>query len=160
MDSSTVVAVATVAAAVGQVVAATAVVITILLISRQIRNSVQELRVNSFHGDVANAIALNSLFISDPGFADVYLRAQRDPSSLSPGDALRWHLFLMAVFRHYDNLYSQFRAGTLDPELWQGWERTFLTWLKEHQWVNWFERNSQNFSPPLGVLVNKLRQKL
>ena len=157
MESSTVITVATTAAAVGQVVAAIAVIITIVLVSRQLRLSARELRTSSFHGDVANAIALNSLFIADAEFTELYLRAQRDPGSLSRIDALRWHLYLIAVFRHYDSLYSQFRAGTLDRELWIEWEHTFATWLQDHNWLPWFDNNAQKFSSSLGALVQRLR---
>jgi len=156
MDLSSMTAIASVMAAVGQVVAAAAVIVTILLVTRQLRHSMRELRTASFHGDVANVIAINSLFISNPEFSDLYLKAQRDLSTLSSNDRLRLHLFFMTVFRHYDNLYSQYRTGTLDAELWSGWERTFLRWLTDHQWKSWFDENSQYFSSPLAALVQKL----
>lgn len=42
----------------------------------------------------------------------------RNLMALSPEDRRRFNAYNSARFRHYDNLYYQYRAGTLEESLW------------------------------------------
>ena len=142
-------------AANGQIVSTGAVVITVIYIARQFRDTIKANRTSAFNGDVANVISLNSLFITNPEFAELYLMSRISPDTL---DELRVHLFMMAVFRHYDNVYVQYRIGAIDAELWTGWESTFKVWLSENAWRSWYADNSFHFSRALSELVERFQR--
>lgn len=62
---------------------------------------------------------------------------------------------MLTVVRHWDNLYFQFRHGTLDGEMWDIYERTLLHWLAHPAWYAWFCANAENCSVSLQKLVRQ-----
>ena len=63
---------------------------------------------------------------------------------------------MLAAFRHYDNLYYQYRLGALEPGLWKAYQATLIGWLKNPGWRAWFAANSAGFSEPLQALCRDL----
>jgi hypothetical protein len=153
MDVTMVSTWATVAAAIGQVAAAIAVVITVAYLARQLRVNTQAVRVASYQGDVTNSISLTGAVYLHPEFADFFFRAQRDPSSLTPVEAVRWHCFMLAIFRHYEGLLLQHREGAIDADLWRGYDGALVSWLRSPGWAQWFEANAASFSTTLQTVV-------
>lgn len=153
MDFAAVSTWATVAAAAAQIAAAVAVAVTVLYLARQIRVNTQAVRVASYQGDITNSISLTGAVFLHQEFADFFFRAQRDPSTLTPVEAIRWHCFMLSVFRHYEGLLLQFREGAIDADLWRGYEGALVNWLRSPGWAQWFERNAESFSTALQVLV-------
>lgn len=160
MDLMSVSAWAAVAAAIGQIAAAIAVVITVLYLARQIRVNTQAVRVASYQGDVTNSISLTGAVFLHPEFADFFFRAQRDPTALTAVESVRWHCFMLSVFRHYEGLLLQSREGTIDADLWRGYEGALSNWLRGPGWSEWFHKNAGSFSTALQNLVREHVQRI
>ena len=75
--------------------------------------------------------------------------AEKDPSSLTPEEMLRWNAYMTAVYRHFGNLVYQYRVGALDQEMWESYESTLETHLRVPSWGAWFEENKVLFSASL-----------
>ncbi|MGH7926803.1 MAG: hypothetical protein ACREQV_03305 [Candidatus Binatia bacterium] len=75
------------------------------------------------------------------------------PDSVAPAEKLRFHTLLLTAFRHWDNLYYQFRCGTLDTEMWQSYNYTMTLWLANEARRVWFRDNAECFSEHLRDLV-------
>ncbi len=149
MDPVILSAYVSVAAAVGQIA-------SILYLARQLKQSTQALCVATYQGDVENSIAILSPFYSSVEAGDLQLRAHQDPKSLSPAEALRWDNYMLCAIRQFDSLYYQFRVGTLESDLWIGYQAAFAARLRHGGWRDWFEAHQAFFSPALGELVRKI----
>ena len=160
MDLVAITAWATVAAAIGQIVGAAAVVVTILYLIRQVRLNTQAVRVASYQGDITNTISLTGAVFLNSEFADFFVRAQRNPASLSPVEVVRWHCFMLSIFRHYEGLMLQHREGAIDADLWRGYDAALVNWLRSPGWSEWFEKNATSFSTGLQRVVVSHIQRL
>ena len=107
----------------------------------------------------------NSLRLLEPSFregdfADFLHRAQRDPSSLSPTELVRWDAYMTAVYRHFGNLVYQYRVGALDQQMWQSYRDTLKNHLSTPSWRAWFEENKGIFSTALVENVDRAVREL
>jgi hypothetical protein len=141
MDYNAVSAYANVAAAFGQILGALAVVVSLLYLARQVRDNTRTQHGAAYHANIANSIAMATSICTHPELADLLERAQRNPSLLSAQEKLRWHVYMIMIFRHYDNLHYQHRLGSLETELWSASEKTLDHWFTHPGWRAWFESN-------------------
>jgi len=160
MDLPALSAYGTVAAAAGQIISAIAVVLSLLYLARQLSQNTQALRVATYQADVSTSVAILGALYTSADLAELQVRAHTDPASLSPADTMRWDNYMLVAFRHLDSLFYQYRIGSLEPDLWHGYEGAFTNRLRHEVWVKWFEANRSAFSPALQVLVRERREVL
>jgi len=153
MDLNALSAWANVASALGQIGGSIAVVVSLLLLVRQLRLNTQAIRVASYQGDVTNTISLTGAVFMNPEFAEFFSKAQKDPASLNRTEQVRWHCFMLSIFRHYEGLLLQHREGAIDSDLWRGYDAALLNWLRSPGWADWFDRNATSFSTGLQNIV-------
>ena len=107
-----------------------------------------------------NSIRLLEHSLREGDFADFIHRAQQDPSTLSPGEVVRWDAYMTAVYRHFGNLVYQYRVGALDRQMWQSYRNTLKKHLCMPSWQAWFEVNKEAFSTSLVELVGRIVREL
>ncbi len=85
---------------------------------------------------------------------------RRDPLP-APGrtELRRFHAYNSARFRHYDNLYYQYRNGTLEPSQWKGLGNLLASHLAEPGIEKWWDSNDTFFSDEFVSHVNRLREE-
>lgn len=154
MDYTALSAYAGVAAAIGQVVAAIVVIVSLMYLARQLRDNTKAMLAAAYHANVANTVAIITPLVTDPEYARFVQQCMKDPSSVSELDQFRWHSRLLMSFRHYDNLFYQYRLGCLEEGQWKGYEATLDGWLQYPGYRSWFEKNKQIVSEDLRVLVS------
>jgi hypothetical protein len=104
------------------------------------------LRASSYNNMVATSFNLyRLLFENVDGFTDLYVRLKKNPQAvLSDTEAERWNFFMVATFRHFDNLLYQEREKALDRKMW-GTSRP--------EYAIWFQRHAAMFSEDLQRFV-------
>lgn len=140
----------------GEFVGALAVVISLIYLAQQMRQNTTSVRAASFNSMVQNSIRILEHAFRDSEFADFLHRAQKDPSSLSPSEVVRWDSYMTAVYRHFGNLVYQYRVGALDRQMWESYERTLRQHLRTPSWGQWFRANRVIFSDALQGHVERL----
>ncbi len=140
----------------GEFLGAIGVIVSLIYLALQTRQNTDSVRTASFNSMVQNSIRLLEHAFRDSEFASFLARAERDPSSLSPAEKLRWDSYMTAVFRHFGNLVYQHRVGALDPQMWESYERTLEVHLREPSWVAWFREHAYVFSDSLREEVDRL----
>ena len=94
----------------GEFVGALGVVVSLVYLARQMQQNTTSVRAASFNSMTENSLRLLEPSFRDGDFADFLHRAQRDPSSLSPIEVVRWDAYMTAVYRHFGNLVYQYRV--------------------------------------------------
>jgi hypothetical protein len=94
--------------AIGEILGAVAVIITLLYLATQIRQNTRSLR-SAASSAVNDALQqINSRWADDPnGFVDVWLRGCADLESLSPEERVRWERHMLSLLNlavHVDQL--------------------------------------------------------
>lgn len=109
--------------AIGEVVGAVAVVVTLFYLTIQLRQNTAQVK----HSGVATEIAsyqdligrindLNAIRISDPDLTDLILRGQVDPDALTENERVRYGTWVLSLLRHGDMAYFLYERGTIDRE--------------------------------------------
>ncbi len=144
----------------GEFVGAIGVVVSLVYLARQMRQNTTSVRAASFNSMTENSIRLLEHSFRDGDFADFLHRAEDDPTTLSPGEVVRWDAYMTAVYRHFGNLVYQYRVGALDRQMWQSYRDTLKTHLRKPTWQAWFEENEEAFSTSLVELVERVTREL
>ena len=161
MDLTALSAYSSLAAAIGQVASAVAVVISLVDLALQLRHNTQAVQAQTYLSVQTNTISLTSAVYLHEEFAELVLKAANASSSLSPTQTFRWNAYMRSTFRSFDNLYHQFQAGALEADVWPGYEQIMISWLRRPGCFRWFEENSHFFSPSLqGFYSARIRPQL
>jgi hypothetical protein len=100
--------------AIGQIVGAFAVVISLIYVAREIRSNARTARfasmdnINRWLREVAE----------HPHLAELYYRGIHDFESLQNGDLVGFSMLMDQIFYIYQEMYYQQLEGHLDPRLW------------------------------------------
>ena len=146
--------------ALGEFVGALGVVISLVYLARQMNQNTISVRAASFNSMTENSIRILEHAFRDADFAEFLHRAERDPSSLSPMELVRWNAYMTAVYRHFGNLVYQYRVGVLDRQMWHSYRDTLKSHLSMPSWQAWFEENKEIFSTSLVELVERAVREL
>ncbi len=144
----------------GEFVGAIGVVVSLIYLARQMHQNTTSVRAASFNSMTENSLRLLEPSFREADFADFLHRAQRDPSSLSPMELVRWDAYMTAVYRHFGNLVYQYRVGALDRQMWQSYRETLKKHLSIPSWQTWFEENKGIFSTSLVENVERAVREL
>ena len=114
--------------AVGEIVGATAVVVTLIYLAVQVRHGTRATQAASIHA----ASALDQEFLmkigESPETATLWVAYLTDPQSLPDDQLMQGHYLFGAVFRRLENIYHQHELGTLSERGWQS-RQSLLTGL-------------------------------
>jgi hypothetical protein len=103
--------------AIGEIVGALAVVVSLVYLAIQIRNQNLESKAATVQQVLeGNASAISRL--QDPDLAQIWIAGIEDFESLSDVERLRFVIYLTAAFRSLENAYFQWRNGRLDGDTW------------------------------------------
>ncbi len=114
--------------AIGEIAGALAVLLTLVYLSRQIRNNTREVQTENVHRVTDSFNNLNLLIASNEGLAELWHRGAEAYDDLNATERARFDFMWLAAFRIYDSLYYQIQRGTGDEDLWRA-ELDTLRWL-------------------------------
>ena len=103
--------------AIGEIIGASAVVISLVYLATQIRAQNREARVASVH-QVIESYRTSVSGLYEPGMAEMWVRAVDDFDSLEPSERLRFVVYLTVAVRSFEDAYFQWREGHLETEIW------------------------------------------
>ena len=110
--------------AVGQMLGAVGVIISLIYLAAQIRNQNKESQRTATNVLTTHWSDLNRTPVENPEIAALWLRALQSFDGLDGTSKLRFGAHLGRFLRISDGLYLGVLGGTLDPRLWRGYERT------------------------------------
>lgn len=142
--------------AIAELVAALAVVISLLYLALQVREGTEAARTSTYESIVSDFGALNRVIASSPDLATLFVRGQEDYSALSADERARVSQLFFVCFHNFENMYYQYRKGYLEEDVWQGWRRLMLAYHARPGFQLWWSMRSQVFSPSfVDFLVNE-----
>ena len=130
--------------AVGEVVAALAVVVTLVYLSTQIRQNNKLLRSGSRQALVANDIASLTANLQNP---DVFVKLVSS-QSLSSEDQLRLSFMFALDLRNREFEYFQYVNGLLDEETWLSYRQVVLINHSSELGQKWWNEIGRGFVDP------------
>jgi hypothetical protein len=140
--------------AIGQIVGALAVVISLIYLATEIRSNARSARhlslesINRWVGQV----------IAHPHLAELWIRGLNDFESLESGDRIRFIFLLHQLFYIFGELYNQQLDGHLDPRMWGPTEAVMREFNAFPGVQAWWSSRSNFFSKEFANYINQLQQ--
>jgi hypothetical protein len=105
--------------AIGEIVGAVAVVVTLGYLAVQIRQNTRSVRASTNHALTEQRNQINFRLASDPSLAELALRGAQNRDDLEISQRYRHRLLMRAVFGSFEDNYVQYREGVCDTESWE-----------------------------------------
>jgi hypothetical protein len=140
--------------AIGQIVGALAVVISLIYLAREIRSNARSARlasvgtINDWLGQLAE----------HPHLRELYYRGIHDFESLEGADLVGFSMLMDQLFFIYQEMYYQQLEGHLDPRVW-GMTEAPMRDVNAYPGVQaWWRSRSHWFSEEFAKLINERQQ--
>jgi hypothetical protein len=124
--------------AVGQMLRAVGVIISIIYLAAQIRNQNKESQRAAMNVLTTHWSDLNRSLVENPHLTALWLRALQSFEELDGASKLRFSAHLGRFLRMADSLYLSVLDGTLDRRLWRGYERTLADTVAYPGFETWW----------------------
>jgi hypothetical protein len=144
--------------AIGQIVGAIAVVISLIYVAREVGNSAHATQLAS-RRSIAEIFHLWSRqLVEHPDLRELYYRGLHDFESLEGADVVGFGTLMHQLFRLYEEAYYEHLEGHVDPRLWSGWE-TGMRDINGYPGVQaWWRSRSHWFNEEFAKFINQLQQ--
>ena len=144
--------------AIGQVVGALAVVISLIYLAREVRSNARETRRAAMRSMLDALTRLARDTTNNADLAELRNRGFRDFESLEDTDRARFSSNMHSTFRIAEDLYYQHSDGHLDPHRWRGLETLLRDVNKAPGVQAWWRSHSQYFSEKFVKFVDQMQQ--
>jgi hypothetical protein len=142
--------------AVGQIVGAIGVIISVIYLAQQVRSNARQTRLASMR---SMSEAFNQWLYGlagNPPIGDLYYRGMRDFASIEGADLPRFSALMDSLFRIYEDMYYQKLEGHLDPRVWRGFEAPMRDIIAYPGAQAWWQSRSHWFSREFADFINGL----
>ena len=113
------------AGAIGEIIAALAVLVTLVYLAKQIRHSTEVSKVTGYHEAIAQIVQSGL----EPDFSLLMVKSQSG-EALSPEEQMRSDTLATAMIFGHEILFHLFRQGQVDAQLWENIIANNMTYLK------------------------------
>lgn len=104
--------------AIAELVAAFAVVGSVVYLAIQVRNHYREARIAAMH-ELTEAYRASILSFQDGRLAELFSRAKTDFETLDEPERLQFISMVQGMFRVWEDAFHQHREGRLDERIWR-----------------------------------------
>lgn len=140
--------------AIGQVLGAVLVGITLIYLARQLRQNTSALQSSAFLAISTLMGSTMEVFATNPDLAPLLIKAQSGLDGLTADERARFGFLLMMAYRRVEAVVVQRHLGFVNPELTQGFERSALSALGSRGARQWWEGSKGAFSDIFSIWVD------
>ena len=141
--------------AIGEIVGASAVVISLIYLATQIKGQSRESRIASIH-EVVEAFRIAITSFQDPGRAIVYTKALSGFDDLDDAERLQFISMVQGLLRVWEEAYYQFEENRLDQRMWSAMLRQYADLMSAHGFQRVWEIRKHTYSDEFRQFVEKL----
>lgn len=143
----------------GEFVSGIAVVVSLLYLAYQVRQSTKSLKTENYARALERVSALQARLSSDAAFAAIVTRGTIDPSRLTAEQRVQFTWTFYEMFGAFEFMFHQAESGALPREVWQRWSDTLTWWISLPGVQAWWVAQPAPFSASFTSHVNgRLRE--
>lgn len=116
-------------AAVGEVIGAAAVVISIIYLAVQVRQNTKSAKL-SVEQNIASSMTSFLFDQAHTDIPDIYVRGSENFANLTEEEAAKFGFFVLGMFRVYQQAHDQRLEGNLSDRSWESIENAFMTQMR------------------------------
>ena len=139
--------------AIAELVAAAAVVISLLYVSLQLRAGRRELQTSTRDSVLRQFQEFNHVLMGDPTLADIFQRGSADIAALEEKEKPRYTHTMYSFFKVFENLHLHHLDGSVPTELWEANMPMLVLYATQPGARTYWEQRREAFDPRfVGVL--------
>ena len=142
--------------AIGEIVGALAVVISVCYLAIQIRKQTEESRLTATRELAAQHQDVLKLVAADQHLAEIWLKAVRDYKSMPEVERLRASFLFHDSFRNYEQQFVHVQNGNAEVSYLASLDRVFLDNLSFPGVQQWWESSKHGFADEFQDHVQKM----
>ena len=142
--------------ALAEVVAGLGVIITLLYLSKQVRENTSSIRRANTHDALGSIAHFNEFVASDPALVDIFWRGTGSPEELTEEEWQRFVSLASTLIRRFELLYLDHLSGALPEEVWRPQADNIRTWMAKPGAKRWFDSFGAHVHPGFRTLVSSL----
>ena len=143
--------------AIGEILGATVVFITLRFLLRQLRQNTDGLRVQALNATYGEWNAMTGELIAQPELRAAYVK-DRNGGQLSEDESLILVLFFVRMLNVNDKAYHFYLQGTADEFNFLNMQKTLLLVIQQSSlFDDWWQSEKWRFSKPFQELIDKER---
>jgi hypothetical protein len=140
--------------ALGEIVGAAAVVVSLLYLATQVRQSTRMMRAQAARDALGAMAEFSKPMMADPATARVFRIGTEDPGQLDVDERSQFGFLVFNFLKTAEALHNQFLNGTLQPDAWYGWEHVFAQYAKSPGFAAVWSIRSRAYSPAFRALYD------
>jgi len=105
--------------AIGEMVGATSVFLTLAYLALQIRQNTNAVSAAALDSSLGGVTGVRAKIFEDPSLTEIYLQGLENPEALSRTDKSRFTLLMHNILWALWNVYSQARYADLSADVWE-----------------------------------------
>jgi hypothetical protein len=143
--------------AIGELVAALVVVVTLVYLAFQLRQSIRATHAATFQAATDSFVAINLAIVNDESLVKLFSN-QGEPGSKE--DRTRFNFIMLSLFRVRETVFFQAQEGTTDPRSWGRVEPGLrLNLTGEHARL-WWKSSAYGFTPEFAAYVDSIIEEI
>ncbi len=130
----------------GELAGALAVIVSLVYLAIQVRQNTRSIRGAMYSTIVQSFQQLNIVAAADSEVAQLLAAGVEDWDNLAAVDRSRLLHGFFSLFKNFENAYYQYRQGTLEPGLWEGWSLLMRSYYARPGVQSWWQLRRKAFS--------------
>jgi hypothetical protein len=143
--------------AVAEILGAAGVIASLLYLSRQIRQNTRATRLAMSHSVSAAQRDFNRPFSEDPHLAHIFYIGAEDITRLDEAERTWFMVQSFIFFRMFEDMHYQFRHGSLDPDVWEAYTKTYGLYAKAPGLQAYWKARREIFQPAFRDFIEALQ---
>lgn len=145
--------------AVGEIVGAAGVIVTLGYLAVQIRQNTASNRQATARSTVDAINALNFLSVENPELLDISTRGMADLAALGAAESARFHVHWMSAFIVYQQIFFHAERSEIEPHLRKVIDSHMFQFLETPGLSAWWDANKARFAAKFVAYVDSGRPR-
>lgn len=140
--------------AIGEILGAGGVIITLGYLARQVRQNTSATRLSTAQSIASAARDWNRPLLLDPDLAWTFQVGTEDPTRLDEKEQARFIELCFSLLRMFEDAHYQYHSGALDPDVWKGYEALYAAYAKAPGFQAYWKERKPTFRPEFQELID------
>lgn len=140
--------------AMGEILGAVGVIITLIYLARQISQNTTAMRLSTSHSIATAARDWNLPLLRDPELAWTFQVGTEDPAKLDEREQARFIELCFSLLRMFEDAHYQYHHGALDPVVWKGYEKLYAAYAKAPGFQAYWKERRETFRPEFQEFID------
>jgi hypothetical protein len=141
--------------AIGEILGAAGVIITLVYLARQVRQNTRATRLSTAQSIATAARDWNRPLLQDPELAWTFQVGTEDPTQLDEKEQARFIELCFSLFRMFEDAHYQYHSGALDPSVWKGYEKLYAAYAKAPGFQAYWKERRDTFRPEFRAFIEE-----